>query len=179
VDQTELQAFRKLAKRHPLWIPGDDAVRVSIGREGIGRLIPHRDPFLLLDEISDVALTAQAIRGGRRIDPRDEVFLGHFPDRPLYPGVLQLEMIGQLGLCLLRLLAAHSTEITPDMTPRDARALKVHTAQFCAPIGPGDQLTLGCRALEVNDYTAICAGQVMRGDTICSFGVMEVYFVDG
>jgi 3-hydroxymyristoyl/3-hydroxydecanoyl-(acyl carrier protein) dehydratase len=178
VDQAELQTLTRSTRREPLWTPDDRAVSVSIRRDGITRLIPHREPFLFVDEITDVDLDARAVRGRRRIDPEDAVFAGHFPGRPIYPGVLQLEMIGQLGLCLMHFVSSGSTAITAATTPRDARAIRIHSAQFQAPVQPGDDLTLICQAVDVNDYTGICAGQVWRGATLCSFGFMEVYFVE-
>jgi 3-hydroxyacyl-[acyl-carrier-protein] dehydratase len=174
----DLKALVKSAGRRPLWIPDADAVQVILERADIERLIPHRDPFLLLDGITDISLTSQAIRGHRRIDPGDPVLRGHFPGRPIYPGVLQLESIGQLGLCLLQFLSARSVSI-PSSQPRDIRAVRVHAAQFYDAVLPDDHLMLVCRVMALDEYTATCAGQVVRGDTICSFGVMEVYFVDG
>ena len=178
MDPQALQGLAKSARRHPLWTPAASALRVSVGRQEIERLLPHRDPFLLIDDVTEVGIAEQAIRGRRRVDPNDPVFRGHFPGNPIYPGVLQLEMIGQLGLCLLHFLALGSTTIAAETAPRDARAIKIHFAQFLAPVGPGDELIVVCRAISLNDYTGICAGQILRGDTICSFGVLEVYFVD-
>lgn len=178
MDALELSSLAKSARRRPLWVPDDDSERVAIGRDGIERLIPHRPPFLFVDEVTDVGLTSQSIRGRRRIDPHDPVFEGHVPGRPIYPGVLQLETIGQLGLCLMQFVLAGSASVTAATRPRDARAVRIHGAQFFQPVGPGEELTLVCRALAFDDYTAVCAGQVLRGDTPCSFGVMEVFFVD-
>ena len=177
MDSRELQALIKTARRRPLWVPNGDSRRVSIARDGIERLIPHRDPFLFVDEITEISLEQQAIRGRRNVSLDDPVFRGHFPGDPIYPGVLQLEMIGQLGLCLMQFLIKGETEISDGAEAKNVRALKVHEAQFLAPIGPGSELTVLSRAVSWNDYTGICAGQVLRGDTICSCCVLEVYFV--
>lgn len=178
LDPQALQGLVKSARRNPLWTPPENAFRVSVGRKEIESLLPHRDPFLLIDDVTEVSIAEQAIRGRRQVDPNDPVFRGHFPGNPIYPGVLQMEIIGQLGLCLLHFLASGSTTIAAETTPRDSRAVKIHFAEFLAPVGPGDELIVVCRAISVNDYTGICAGQILHGGTICSFGVLEVYFVD-
>jgi len=173
----ELQTLAKSARRHPLWVPNGNSRRVSIGRAGIEKLIPHREPFLLLDEITEIGLEEKCLVGRRHISAEDPVFRGHFPGDPIYPGVLQLEIIGQLGLCLMHFLQAGTDEIGPEARPANVRALKIHGAQFLAPIAPGSNLTVLSRAIAWDDYTATCAGQILLDGVICSFGVLEVFFV--
>jgi acyl-coenzyme A thioesterase PaaI-like protein len=81
-------------------------------------------------------------------------------------------------LCLFHFLRAGTTEITEDVRPSAVRAIKIHFAQFLSPVRPGDELTVVGHMLELSDYTAVCAGQILRAETVCSFGVMEVYLVD-
>jgi len=146
------------------------ADRVELGRPEIEALIPHREPFLFVDRIDAVDRTGGAIAGRRRVDPADPLFRGHFPGDPIYPGALQVEAIGQLGLCLFALQGGRATG--------GVRALKIHHAAFLAPVRPGADLVLYARALEADDYTGVCAGQVVVGDAICCHAVMEVYFVE-
>lgn len=177
MDALELQALIKSARRRPLWVPNGDGERVNIRREGIERLIPHREPFLLVDEITEIGLQPRSIRGRAHVAEDDPVFRGHFPGDPIYPGVLQLEMVGQLGLCLMHFLLSGRTEIAPETRPANVRALKIHGAQFFAPIAPGSEVTILSRVISWDDYTAVCAGQVLCGEVICSCCVLEVYFV--
>jgi 3-hydroxymyristoyl/3-hydroxydecanoyl-(acyl carrier protein) dehydratase len=159
-----------------MWSPRDSE-RTLLGRPMITRLIPHRPPFLLVDCIDAFSLEDGCIKGQRHVAADDPVFAGHFPGAPVYPGVLQLEMIGQLGLCLFTLTTAGGVSIPEDAVPRAARVLKIHSSTFIREVRPSDELTIVGRIVESNDYTAIFAGQILNGEQPCSVGVMEVYFV--
>jgi 3-hydroxyacyl-[acyl-carrier-protein] dehydratase len=70
--------------------------------EEIQKLIPHRRPFLFVDEI--VAIDDLTIHGRTFIDPKFEFFQGHYPDFPVLPGVIQCEMTFQTAAVLISTL---------------------------------------------------------------------------
>jgi 3-hydroxyacyl-[acyl-carrier-protein] dehydratase len=174
-----IHSLLKSAKRRPLWEHQASTAQVNFQRESITRILPHRDPFLFVDAIHAIDLEQGTLGGHRSIHHSDPVFVGHFPGAPVYPGVLQIETMGQLGLCLTHFCERATCEIPEDATPVSARALKIHHALFLSEVRPGDELTILATLLHHDGYTAICAGQLLRGEIICSLAVMETYFVDG
>ena len=173
----ELSAQIRRLRKRPIFETGADT-RVELGLDAIHRLLPHRDPFLLVKRISGADLDAGQLTGRRTISPDDPVFPGHFPKHPVYPGVLQMEMMGQHALCLLALQKIGSLEVPDSAEPPDVRALKIHHAVFVREVSPRDDLEILVDVVDSDDYTAIAAGQIFRGDEICAYGLMEVYFVD-
>ena len=146
------------ARKKPLFVPGQTTHTVSLGRSELHRMVPHREPFLLVDGIDAVDLEEQAVVGRRYIDPGDPVFAGHFPGDPVYPGVLQIEAMAQLSICLKHLCDKGRVEVLPEDSPPALRLLKIHSAAFLAEVRPDTTLELVARAVEDNGYTAILAG---------------------
>ena len=177
MDTEQLQSLVKTGKKQPLWTP-EAHHSVSLRRPEVERMLPHRPPFLLVDEITAVDLGHGLAQATRRIDPADPIFGGHFPEEPVYPGVLQLEIMGQAGVCLMHLMDAQSVEVASEVRPRRVRILKVHYAAFFAEVLPGDEVTALCKSVVNGGLTTIMASQLMRGGTICSLAVAEVYLVD-
>ena len=159
---------------------GLTAIPLEYGRDAIERVIPHRDPFLLVDSLTGLyqGPDVVTITGTRMISPDDPVLTGHFPGYPVYPGSLQIEMGGQLGLCLTHFVVNDTTSIDETAKPVQVRATKVLGALFSAPLLPGVEAVIMAQKIEYDGYFGVVLSQVLSGKTVCCTSIAEVIFLD-
>ena len=168
----------KKNRRKPLAVPGEMPRALSLKKDGLRRILPHRGSMLLVDELTGIDLDRGIITGSRYMDPADPVFAGHFPGTPVYPGSLQIEMIGQLGLCLYYFLTHSTDRLGADAAPVDVRATRVLGAQYAAPLLPGVQAGIVAQKLDYDGFFATALGQVISEGTVTTAASLEVVFPD-
>ena len=106
-----------------------------LGRAEIESIIPHREPFLLLDEVLEL-VPGERVTASYRV-PRDGWwFQGHFPDRPVMPGVLIVEAMAQTG--------AVAVLVEEENRGKIAFFAGIDDCRFKRIVEPGDPLTLRC-----------------------------------
>ncbi|MDD2728361.1 3-hydroxyacyl-ACP dehydratase FabZ [Malikia sp.] len=98
--------------------------------------LPHRYPFLLVDRVLEVE-KGKSIKALKNVSVNEPQFTGHFPHRPVFPGVLQLEALAQAAA----LLAFETLGTSPDDNTVYYFA-GIDGARFKRPVEPGDQLIL-------------------------------------
>jgi UDP-N-acetylglucosamine acyltransferase len=125
----------------------------------IGRLvrqIPTQYPFVLVDRILDHDAAGRLV-AAKNVTGSEDFFAGHFPDRPVMPGVLILEALAQAaGIWLLK--------TAPDPRAVEIRVVGFDDAKFRRPVVPGDQLRLEVRLLSRRGELARFRGEVQVGE---------------
>ncbi len=103
----------------------------------IQKILPHRFPFLLVDRI-DILTPGKYVEGYKNVSISEPVFQGHFPDHPIYPGVMIIEGMAQAG----GVLAFKSMDNTSqeEIENKVVYFMSIDKAKFRAPVTPGDKL---------------------------------------
>jgi 3-hydroxyacyl-[acyl-carrier-protein] dehydratase len=111
------------------------ASRTSIDVLEVMELIPHRPPFLMIDRVEDMVQSESAV-GIKNVTIDEPFFAGHFPERPVFPGVLIIEAMAQTAAVLVveTLGEGAKGKLVYFMT--------IDSARFRKPVVPGDQLRL-------------------------------------
>lgn len=103
----------------------------------IQKILPHRYPFLLLDRVTQLE-KGVSIEGYKNVSISEPVFQGHFPDHPIYPGVMIIEGMAQAGGVLA--FQSSSEEAQDEMQDKVVYFMSIDKAKFRSPVTPGDQL---------------------------------------
>jgi 3-hydroxyacyl-[acyl-carrier-protein] dehydratase len=109
---------------------------LSLDIMGVMRLLPHRYPFLLVDRVLE-CVKGESIRAIKNVTVNEPFFPGHFPHRPVMPGVIIIEALAQTA----GLLAFITADVVPDESTRFF-FVGIDEARFRKPVEPGDQLIL-------------------------------------
>ena len=108
---------------------------LTIEIERIMQMIPHRYPFLMIDRVVNVVPDATAV-GIKNVSINEPFFQGHFPQRPVMPGVLIVEAMAQTSAVLV----VHTLGMAAE--GKLVYFMTVDNARFRRPVAPGDQLRI-------------------------------------
>ncbi len=118
----------------------------SLDIHAIQRILPHRYPFLLVDRVTELVPDKRAV-GIKNVTINEPYFRGHFPKRPVMPGVLMIEALAQLsGLLLLN---------KPEHLGKYAYFVAMDKVKFRRTVLPGDTLTLETEVLRIRAKTGM------------------------
>jgi UDP-3-O-[3-hydroxymyristoyl] N-acetylglucosamine deacetylase/3-hydroxyacyl-[acyl-carrier-protein] dehydratase len=165
---TELaKTIRKLARKEAMKpnIPTFDLSQPPLlNIQQIRSILPHRPPFLLIDKI--LQMDENSITGLKNVTMNEEFFVGHFPDEPVMPGVLQIEAMAQVGGIFV-------LNTVPDPQNYITYFLKIDRVKFKRKVIPGDTLIFRLELLEpIRRGIANMFGQAFVGDNLVMEGEM-------
>lgn len=136
--------------------------------------LPHRFPFLLVDRVEEIVKPANGARVGRRITAtkcvtmNEPFFPGHFPHRPVMPGVLQIEALAQVAALGC---------VDPDGPAMDVAIAGINEARFRRPVVPGDVLTLTAEVMKDRSSLLVIKCQAtVDGQVVCDAEIIAKMF---
>jgi 3-hydroxyacyl-[acyl-carrier-protein] dehydratase len=136
----------------------------------IQKLLPHRYPFLMVDAIVEVERLKRIV-GIKNVSINEYYFQGHFPGKPVMPGVLILEAVAQVGGLLLLM----------DIPDRDKKLLyfvAVDGARFRRPVVPGDQLRIEVNVLNWRGDFCKLEGKATVNGELAAEGTVMCKMID-
>jgi 3-hydroxyacyl-[acyl-carrier-protein] dehydratase len=137
---------------------------MKLNLDEIKEILPHREPFLLIDEVVEL-VPGERVVAIKRVRADEYYFEGHFPGNPVMPGVLQIEALAQAGAVAVLSMPEHKGKI--------AYFTSVDMAKFRGMVQPGDELRLEVtleslrsragkgRAVAYKDEKIVCECEIM------------------
>jgi len=133
------------------------------GREEIEAILPHRQPFLLIDEVTELE-PGKRVVATRQVHADDWWFPGHFPARPVMPGVLIVEAMAQTG--------AVAVLVEEENRGKIAFFAGIDDCRFKRVVSPGDTLTLSCEIDTVRGPIGRGKATAHVGDELAARGTL-------
>jgi len=139
--------------------------------QGIMELLPHRYPFLLIDRVIEV-VPGDKIRALKNVTINEPFFQGHFPGKPIMPGVLIIEAMAQVGGIL-----AYETG-SAEQRNRLIYFMAMDKVRFRRPVVPGDQIIFEAKMLNFRSKAAKMSGTANVDDRLAAEAVLMASFGD-
>ena len=132
----------------------------KLNKKEIEQIIPHRDPFLFLDEITDY-IPGEYAKGLKYISKDEYYFMGHFPGNPIMPGVIIVETLAQVGAVMMLTLEKFKGKMV--------LFAGIDKVRFKKVVKPGDVLNLEVRVSNVRLNVGKGIGKAtVNGELVCS-----------
>ncbi|MGA8755227.1 MAG: 3-hydroxyacyl-ACP dehydratase FabZ [Stellaceae bacterium] len=155
---------------HPL-APAGSAEATDIDVQRIMEMIPHRHPFLMIDRVVDAVANVRAT-GIKNLSINESFFQGHFPSRPVMPGVLIIEAMAQTAAVLV----VHT--LGPKSEGKLVYFMSIENARFRRPVFPGDQLSVQVLKQRNRGNVWKFEGRAKVGDNLMAEAVFAAMILD-
>jgi 3-hydroxyacyl-[acyl-carrier-protein] dehydratase len=149
----------------------EDQVPQTIDVRRIMEMIPHRPPFLMIDKVVDVVANERAT-GVKNVSINENYFQGHFPARPVMPGVLIIEAMAQTAAVLVVHTLGRESE------GKLVYFMSVDGARFRRPVFPGDRLDVHVTKQRNRGNVWKFEGQAKVGDNVMAEAVFAAMILD-
>jgi len=166
--ESHAAALYERACRKPLLDKSERERGPVMDQAAIHLLLPHRRPFLFVDRVTRLDTTSGVIAGRYDVGQDPAVLAGHFPGCPVWPGVLQVEAVGQVGLCLVRAIQ----EVAAGALASRFHLTDVLCARFAAPVVPDVDVEIVAGVVPDGLFT-IVVGQCLQRDRVCSAAALR------
>lgn len=138
----------------------------------IQKILPHRFPFLLIDRVTEIN-AGSSIKAYKNITIGEQVFMGHFPDHPIYPGVMIIEGLAQAGGVL-----AFKSDENMDIENKVVYFMSIDECKFRSPVRPGDRLDYELEVLKHRGNVWVLAGKAFVDGKVCAEAKLSAMIVD-
>ncbi len=138
----------------------------------IQEILPHRYPFLLVDRITNVKQNEE-VEGYLNISITNQVFQGHFPGHPIYPGVLILEGMAQAGAVLPFIVLGKQ-----ELKNKVVYFMSIDKAKFRKPVRPGDKLVYKVKLIKQRKTIWLLHGESYVDNELAAEAELKAMIMD-
>lgn len=138
----------------------------------IQEILPHRFPFLLIDRVVGLE-PGKKINAYKNVSIGENIFIGHFPGHPIYPGVMIIEGMAQAGGVL-----AFKSDENMDIENKVVYFMSIDEAKFRMPVRPGDRLDYELEVLKHRGNVWVLVGKAYVDGKLCAEAKLTAMIVD-
>lgn len=131
----------------------------TLEAQEIQAILPHRYPMLMVDRVLDLK-PGESVVAQKNVSINEQIFQGHFPGNPIFPGVLQIEAMAQAGAIALLSM--------PDFKGKTAYLGGIKKAKFRHMVHPGDVLRIEVTLEKLIDNAGLGKGKIYVGENMAS-----------
>ena len=139
-------------------------------------ILPHRFPFLLIDRVEELSI-GESIKAYKNVTYNEQIFQGHFPGHPIYPGVMIIEGLAQAG----GVLAFKSMEKDgANLSDKVVYFMSIDNAKFRNPVRPGDKLEYRISVIKHRGRIWVLKGEayINVGATLAAQAELQAMIMD-